>query len=98
MDFPVSQVCQKLGTYDLHVRAEVLHFDISSGGEGQPDEVELNGNIVHRGQGHWGRWKVDPVWSIHRRLWCRTIVCEYCRMAETLERFLEGAAIRGSGW
>ena len=71
---------------------------ISSNGEGQPDEVELNGNIVHRGQGHWGRWKVGPVWSIHHRLWCRRIVCEYCRMAETLERFLEGAAIRGSGW
>ena len=71
---------------------------ISSNGEGQPDEAELNGNIVHRGQGHWGRWKVGPVWSIHHRLWCRRIVREYCRMAETLEWFLERAAIRGSGW
>ena len=84
--------------YDRHVRAEVPHYDISSNGEGQPDEAELNGDIVHRGQGHWGRWKVGPVWSIHHRLWCRRIVREYCRMAETLEWFLERAAIRGSGW
>ena len=33
--------------------------------------------------------KVGPVWSIHRRLWYRRIVCEYCRVAKTLERFLE---------
>ena len=71
-------MCQKLGIYDRHVRAEVTHDDISSDGEGQPDEVELKGNIVHRGQGHWDRWKVDPVWSIHHRLWGRRIVSENC--------------------
>ena len=57
VDFPVCQVSQKLGIFDRHVLLKPHHYDISSNGEGQPDEVELNGNIVHRGQSHWGKWK-----------------------------------------
>ena len=33
------------------------HCDISSKWRRPADEVELNGNIVHRGQSHWDKWK-----------------------------------------
>ena len=59
VNFPVCSVCQKLGVYE-HMPMKAHQYDISSEGEGRPDEVQFAfAPSDHSNDGEWWPDEVD---------------------------------------